>query len=224
MHEIHDCAKRYVNDFCLYEAVTEFQHFRIDSTSNCILFVSRQAYVEELKKSLLEMAEQRDAALEQKRQTHVVEKQQREVRFQVMEDFLQLRARNEPHSQRWAAILATDNENDGEAFSLTMPLTHFQIMVGGNDDNGNGEQVLKGVKEIMTDSQYFAGFLQSLASGSEKISFTYHCDRSNFMMDGCNGMLNWTASTVGRVRGALFCFIVFLCIDRLPPFFVALPY
>jgi hypothetical protein len=154
-----------------------------------------------MKKSLLEMAEQRDAALEQKRQLQVVEKQQREVRFQVMEDFLQLRARNEPHAQRWAAILATNNnDDDAEVFSLTMPLTHFRTMVGDNDGTGNGEQVLKGVEEIMTDSQHFAGFLQSLAPGSEKISFTYHCDRSNFMMDGCNGMLNWTANTVGRVR------------------------
>lgn len=180
----------------------------------------KKAYVEELKNQLRDMVDARDlAALEDAQKTKIAE-QQREVRFQVMQDFLQLRGRNEGNPHRWAAILE-------EGFTLTMPMTHFQNMVNQDDETNvfeQTEQVLHGVPDIMSDSTYFASFLQTLGSDDHhhhtatttnsphttagggddtnipSITFTYHCDRKNFLMDGCNAILSWNANSTGAVR------------------------
>jgi hypothetical protein len=150
----------------------------------------KKAYVDELKRTLTELVVHRDNSDFEKRQATQRELEQREVRFRVIEEFLKLRGRNEPNAARWAAILE-------ESFSLTLPSTDFRNMVHGKPENPlNFEQTLHGVSEVMTDASHVSAFLQAL-NQSGTVSFQYHCDRKNFFMDGCNAMLEWTATSVG---------------------------
>lgn len=157
----------------------------------------KKAYVEELKATLSALVTQRDAAELEKRHASQRELEQREVRFRVLEEFLKLRGRNEVNAARWAAILE-------DKFTLTMPLVSFRDMVHSNDPNhrnGNAlyEQVLTGVAEVMNDSTLFSNFLQSHCrnGNNELITVAYNCDRSNFFMDNCVAVLDWTATTQG---------------------------
>ena len=153
----------------------------------------KKAYVEELKRTLTELVSQRDAAEFEKRQSAQRELEQREVRFRVTEEFLKLRGRNETNFARWAAIL-----EDG--FSLTIPLTDYRKTVK-TATKSKFDQVLQGVSDVMSDSAMFSEYLQSLGSASGKgaVTFQYNCERSNFFMDGCNAVLEWTATSVGAV-------------------------
>lgn len=157
----------------------------------------KKAYVEELKATLSALVSQRDAAELEKRHASQRELEQREVRFRVLEEFLKLRGRNEANAARWAAILE-------EKFTLTLPVVNFRDMVHSNDgshrnSNALHEQVLTGVNEVMNDSTLCSTFLQSLGKQGniEMITLTYNCDRSNFFMDNCVAMLDWTATTQG---------------------------
>jgi len=152
----------------------------------------KKAYVEELKRTLTELVTQRDATEFEKRQEAQREVEQREVRFRVIEEFLKLRGRNEVNVARWAAILE-------EGFSLAIPVTEFRKMVE-KEASSAFEQVLEGVSEVMVDAANFHAFLQSLVKDSkEAITFQYVCDRKNFFMDGCNAVLEWTATSVGAI-------------------------
>eukprot|EP00978_Attheya_sp_CCMP212_P018389 scaffold50278_cov52-Attheya_sp.AAC.2 len=171
----------------------------------------KKAYVEELKSTLTELVAQRDRAELERRQTAQRELEQREVRFRVMEEFLHLRGRNEPTAARWSAIL-----EDG--FTFTLPVTHFRAMAKA-DAKGKAlrksgiirasnqyEQVLTSVAEVMADSAQLGAFLGSigmnthLATDKAIVSIEYSCDRSKFFMDGCNAVLDWTATTIGAVH------------------------
>lgn len=149
----------------------------------------KKAYVEELKRTLTELVSQRDAAELEKRQTAQREMEQREVRFRVIEEFLKLRGRNETNFARWAAIL-----EDG--FTLTLPTTDLHKVLQREVEPGY-EQVLNGVSDVMADAGVFAAFLQTLGNGENTVTCQYHCDRTNFFMDGCNAVLEWTATSIG---------------------------
>jgi len=145
----------------------------------------KKAYVEELKRTLMELVAQRDATDFEKRQAAQRELEQREVRFRVIEELLKLRGTNEPNSKRWSAIL-----EDG--FHLTLPITSFRKMAV--HEEVDGEQVITGVSNVMADSSYVSEFMQTLAvNASEPVCFTYVCERKNFFMDGCSAVLEWTA-------------------------------
>jgi hypothetical protein len=150
----------------------------------------KKAYVEELKRTLTELVAQRDKADLEKRQSAQRELEQREVRFRVIEEFLKLRGRNEVNFSRWAAIL-----EDG--FSLVVPVCDFYTMQ--EPPVASFEQRLEGVSNVMADASNFSAFLQSLraADSATTVTFSYHCDRKNFFMDGCNAVLEWTATSLG---------------------------
>ena len=125
----------------------------------------KKAYVEELKRTLTELVAQRDAADLEKRHEAQRNREQREVHFCVMEEFLKLRGRNELNAARWVAIL-----EDG--FTFTLPKTSFRHMVdpeksGMNDINGAPssssaiEQVLRGASPVMEDLQHLSSYLQT---------------------------------------------------------------
>lgn len=155
----------------------------------------KKAYVDELKRTLTELVVQRDAADAEKRQAAQRELEQREVRFRVIEEFLKLRGRNEANVARWSAILE-------EGFSLTLPVTDFRKMVRESVEGSTDfEQCLAGVSEVMADAANFSTFLQSLSKSEAAgaVSFQYHCDRKKFFMDGCNAVMEWTATSVGAV-------------------------
>jgi len=151
----------------------------------------KKAYVDELKRTLTALVSQRDAAELEKRQSAQRDLEQREVRFRVAEEFLKLRGRNESNYTRWAAILE-------DSFTMTLPNTDYRETAS---ERGHYEQSLSGVGQVMSDSNMFAGFLQSLAkvSSGHPISFVYNCDRKNFFMDNCTAVLYWTASSQGAI-------------------------
>lgn len=160
-----------------------------------------------------ELVSQRDAALFMKQQNEQRELEQREVRFRVVEEFLNLRGLNVSEVGRWSAILLDE-------FTLRLPNSRPLLLLsssgtGDDHDNHNSvyrpDQVLVGVTEVMRESQSFASILQTMApppaqEGTPPIFLQYHCDRKNFLMDGCNAVLDWTAVSVGSVqRVRLFC-------------------
>jgi hypothetical protein len=153
----------------------------------------KKAYVEELKQTLHELVAQRDRSEVVQEQNRQRELEQREVRFRVMEEFLNLRGRNVADTKRWSAILMPP-------FTMTMPITSsFQEMVGTKSDGQL--QKLVGVDDVMQDSRHFAAFLQTLGkcdgSDTNLVSLIFHCDRDDFIMDGCRAVLGWKASSVG---------------------------
>mmetsp|Transcript_25793 Transcript_25793/g.44030 ORF Transcript_25793/g.44030 Transcript_25793/m.44030 type:complete len:745 (-) Transcript_25793:272-2506(-) len=169
----------------------------------------KKAYVEELKRTLTELVAQRDAAELEKRHDAQRNREQREVRFRVMEEFLKLRGRNELNAARWVAIL-----EDG--FTFTLPRTTFRRMIESatNDVSGSGtstrssiEQVLRGASAVMEDSQHLSTYLQSICSNNTSIAnqvqIAYNCDRKRFFMDGNIAFMNFDANTLGAIaRGA----------------------
>lgn len=174
----------------------------------------KKAYVEELKRTLTELVAQRDAADVEKMHTAQREKEQREVRFRVMEEFLKLRGRNETNSARWMAIL-----EDG--FTLTLPRTNYRKSVKkGNEGiaactKTNLEQVIRGAGPVMEDSQYLSDFLQTLGSSSNQAGqsnqaqIVYRCDRKRFFMDSNTSFIDFAASTSGAVNNGLQNEVVF---------------
>lgn len=158
----------------------------------------KKAYVEELKRALTELVAQRDAVEFEKRQAVQRELEQREVRFRVIEEFLKLRGRNETNFARWAAILE-------DKFTLTIPSTDFRKMTHGEAVSGV-EKVLNGVSDVMADANTFSEFMQTLGQGEGTVTCQYHCDRENFFMDGCQAVLEWTATSAGAVnKVSYFC-------------------
>lgn len=160
----------------------------------------KKAYVEELKRTLTELVAQRDASELEKRQAAQRELEQREVRFRVIEEFLKLRGRNESNFARWAAIL-----EDG--FTLTVPSAPSLYSNTLGAEIIGFEQQLKTVELVMAESASFSGFLQTIrGDGGEGdgVTLSFYCDRKNFFMDGCQAVLEWTASVVGRKSEILF--------------------
>lgn len=158
----------------------------------------KKAYVEELKRTLTELVNQRDAAELERRHEKQRDIEVREVRYRVMEEFLKLRARgNETNLlARWVAIL-----EDG--FTLTLPRTEYRIM-SQNPQGDSLTQILKGATECLDDASKLSAFINSIGIGNVSqipnntaVKITYHCDRKKFMMDDVNAVLDWTMSTTG---------------------------
>ena len=171
----------------------------------------KKAYVEELKRTLTEIVSQRDAADVEKMHSAQREREQREVRFRVMEEFLKLRGRNELNNTRWVAIL-----EDG--FTLTLPKTTYRKMVvagkapvegneGDATSTSNLDQVIRGAGPVMEDSQHLSNFLQTIGSNNQaaqsQIQIAYKCDRKRFFMDSNTTFMDFTAATVGAVSKGL---------------------
>lgn len=168
----------------------------------------KKAYVEELKRTLTEMVAQRDSADLERRHIAQREIEQREVRFRVMEEFLKLRGRNEPNIQRWNAIFEL-------CFTFTLPLMTFRNVVRTNNTpqpsmNNKYEQVLRSTQEVMIDTSYLAAALETIGKGTStwvnnattrnKVFISYDCHRNRFLMDGCTGVIDWNATTVGAIN------------------------
>ncbi|CAB9503260.1 expressed unknown protein [Seminavis robusta] len=161
----------------------------------------KKAYVDELKRSLNEVVEERDAAKALEEQKARILEQNRDVRFQVMQDFVNLRGNNEQSPQRWAAILVP------EEFQLKLPVTDYQTMVAAKPELNAlpGQQVLASVPDVMADAGFFSAFLQSLGNSSDDetaspIFFSYNCDRDTFLMDGCQAMFDFHGTSCGAVH------------------------
>jgi len=164
----------------------------------------KKAYVEELKRTLTELVAQRDATEVEKRHEAQRNREQREVRFRVMEEFLKLRGRNETNSARWIAILE-------EGFTFTLPRTTYRNIVDedqsqaadSNTSRASLEQVLRGPDAVMEDSKLLSNFLQTIggdAADGSQIQISHRCDRKRFFMDDNVAFMDFAASSVGAVN------------------------
>lgn len=165
----------------------------------------KKAYVEELKRTLTELVAQRDATEVEKRHEAQRNREQREVRFRVMEEFLKLRGRNETNADRWIAILE-------EGFTFTLPRTPYRHIVDGNNQSqaaesntsrASLEQVIRGSDAVMEDSKLLSNFLQSIggdAGEASQIQISHRCDRKRFFMDDNVSFMDFAASSVGAVN------------------------
>ena len=174
----------------------------------------KKAYVEELKCTLTELVTQRDATDVERRLEAQRNREQREVRFRVIEEFLKLRGRNEPNTARWIAIL----EN---GFAFVLPRTNYRRMVDVDksatscDDSYQAssscpcsEQVLRGAAAIIEDSAHLATFLKTLggnqtSSLTSQVQIVYTCDRKCFFMDGNVAFMDFQAVTIGAVANEI---------------------
>jgi hypothetical protein len=170
--------------------------------------VRKKAYVEELKRTLNQLVEERDTVVHDRRMEQQGIMEQRDVRLRVIEDFLNLRGRNEADPNRWGLIL-----EDG--FCLRLPRADIPGVVcssGGAGDNktiapaasscypyalGTNKKSLTGVISVMEDASMVSSLLQSL--GASLLSVSYKCDIDSFMMDNANVVVNWTATSSGAV-------------------------
>lgn len=169
----------------------------------------KKAYVEELKRTLTELVSQRDAADIERWHEAQRNREQREVRFRVVEEFLKLRGRNEPNTARWVAILE-------EGFAFALPRTTYRHMVDAdksttscieNDQASSScpcsEQVLCGAAAVIEDSVHLSTFLNSVGGTQSlptaQVQIVYSCDRKRFFMDGNVAFLDFHASTLGTV-------------------------
>lgn len=152
----------------------------------------KKAYVEELKRTLVELVVQRDSAESEKNNELQRIMETREVRFKVMNEFLKLRAQGSDKSlvARWCAIL-DDN------FILKLP----QI----SPDTSSPQQ-LHGAKECYENASQFASFINLLFKDNNEVTMMHECDVSHFMMDGVRAMLDWklTASPFEGYNGPRF--------------------
>jgi hypothetical protein len=163
----------------------------------------KKAYVEELKRTLTELVNQRDQAEVERRHEKQRDLEVREVRYRVMEEFLKLRARGSEQNllARWIAIL-----EDG--FTLTLPKADYRKMAcdGGmvrrvssenqqsllnSVPNDMSKQVLRGANQSFEDASHVASLMESSLMGTG-VHMYYHCDRAHFMMDGIKAVLDWT--------------------------------
>ena len=163
----------------------------------------KKAYVEELKRTLTELVNQRDQAEVERRHEKQRDLEVREVRYRVMEEFLKLRARGSEQNllARWIAIL-----EDG--FTLTLPKADYRKMAcdGGmvrrvssenqqsllnSVPNDMSKQVLRGANQSFEDASHVASLMESTLMGTG-VQMYYHCDRAHFMMDGIKAVLDWT--------------------------------
>jgi hypothetical protein len=154
----------------------------------------KKAYVDELKRTLIEIVAQRDAAELEKRQSIQRELEQREVRFRVMDEFLKLRGRNESSTSRWSAILE-------DSFIFTIPATSYRQTVRTKNSHFLAtEQVLGSIEDIKADARHLNAYLQMMGNKSSAVSLEYVCDRRDFFMDGCCAFLQWEATPVGTEK------------------------
>mmetsp|Transcript_50748 Transcript_50748/g.99194 ORF Transcript_50748/g.99194 Transcript_50748/m.99194 type:complete len:628 (+) Transcript_50748:174-2057(+) len=182
----------------------------------------KKAYVEELKRTLLAMVAERDSAELRRKVTEEQLKEQKEVRFAVMKEFMNYRGRNESLA-RWSAILDS-------SFVMKLPVTPYRKMVNNGriapnrttpDENSfldPSERILRGVSEVVADSKFLVNFLFCVGKNSpawemarsisqeehcERPTMEFECDKTSFIADGEFAFLRWSAISVGlKKQGA----------------------
>jgi len=179
----------------------------------------KKAYVEELKRTLLAMVAERDSAELRRKVTEEQLKEQKEVRFAVMKEFMNYRGRNESLA-RWSAILDS-------SFVMKLPITPYRKMINNGRvaqaKNGTydinfvdlSERILRGVSEVVADSKFFVNFLDNIGKNSpawemarsvsqeehhERPTMEFDCDKTSFIADGEFAFLRWSSISVGLMK------------------------
>jgi len=167
----------------------------------------KKAFVDELKKQVQDLAaarerEERERHLECQRSAAMTE-----IRYQVLETFLDYRGRGEEEVSLWYSIL-------DENFKLKMPITPYYSFPQSQIHEGSRQ--LKGVEDIIRDTAGLQTMYANLGKGTEKWnrcmespnppkSFTrYEINRKDMLVQGDMIMASWKMQTVNAVeRGAV---------------------
>lgn len=158
--------------------------------------IRKKAYVDELKRTLDVLVQERDGAAEAKIRKVNVEREERSVRFSVLEEFLRMRGRNERAPARWSAILE-------EQATLHLPNLDF------HQEGGAGKKVATGVAELMQECDDFARKIQTGTKGLAAPPapappatglLNFQCDRESLLMEGSSVVLDWTATSTDPAR------------------------
>jgi len=154
----------------------------------------KKVYVDELRRTLAALLAERESNKDDQENRSHMEAQQREVRYGVLREFLNLRGSNVRDVQRWDLILVPD-------FELILPSIQASGTACNNEhpEYKTVESTLTGVLETMRESQDFFSFMQSMGTATDGhvISLAYETNQSNFFVDGSTAVLEWNASTVG---------------------------
>ena len=158
----------------------------------------KKAYIDTLKATLVEMVEQRDANLREISLEAQRNDQHRQVRWQVLQTFLGMRGRaggcgdssyyiQDEHAG-WSALLE-------DAFTLTRP-GGFQKSAAGTHVETE-RVVLEGIVPAMSDPNEATRLIRECSSGKSSacVEFTYSCDQSTMLMDGCTCVIHWSGGT-----------------------------
>ena len=191
--------------------------------------IRKKAYVDELKRTLDVLVEERDSDMAAKHRKVQVELEERDVRFSVMEEFLRLRGSNEQTPGRWNAILEED---------VTMRLPNLDwngsappSPPSAGDSGVSSKKTVSGVRELMKESNAFAQqWLQSARTkkspkkATPAGSMVFHCDRKSLLMEGANVVMDWTATSTDpakkvRCLEALFQYAWLFCNNTRSPTF-----
>ena len=160
--------------------------------------IRKKAYVDELKRTLDVLVQERDSAASEKDRKTQIEREERDVRFSVLQEFLRLRGSNERSPGRWNAILE-DN--------ITLRLPNLDFHKGSSTGGGvTSKKVLTGVPELMKESNDFAKQMQAGKRGAKKTvgNLTFQCDRTSLLMEGSNVVLDWLATSTEATKTVRF--------------------
>eukprot|EP00638_Chattonella_subsalsa_P020194 CAMPEP_0117872960 /NCGR_PEP_ID=MMETSP0950-20121206/11410_1 /TAXON_ID=44440 /ORGANISM="Chattonella subsalsa, Strain CCMP2191" /LENGTH=696 /DNA_ID=CAMNT_0005725865 /DNA_START=34 /DNA_END=2124 /DNA_ORIENTATION=+ len=167
----------------------------------------KKAFVDELKKQVQDLAaarerEERERHLESQRSAAAMN----EIRYQVLETFLDFRGRGETDISLWSSIL-------DEAFTMRMPLTPYRSYP--QSQVAEGSRKLKGVEDIISDIASLQAMLDNLGKGTEqwkkslqnpnapKILMEYQIEQKDLLVQADRIMANWTMKTKNAVsKGA----------------------
>ena len=176
--------------------------------------IRKKAYVDELKRTLDVLVEERDTDAAAKNRKVQVELEERDVRFSVMEEYLRLRGSNEQTPGRWSAILEDD-------VTLRLPNLDWHDSNSKRSSAQMGEEGLSskttvsGLGDIMKESNVFAQQWLQLDGSTKKQSskqapvgsMLFHCDRKSLLMESTNVVLDWTATSSDPAKKVCINFV-----------------
>ena len=189
----------------------------------------KKAYVEELKRSLLKIAEERDELVAKKqKKVHL-----KETRKQIMQQLLQLFGAQGQQQEQSSNDSCKALVHDPKSFTFTMPnmtpYYHGQAESVKNDTScgtsnrfsSGTEKTLLGLQDVLAEAKSMALFLDTLggnlntgsnagAEAKSPVHTAFKFDEDNcFVMDGTTGILNWQATSCGAITQVCdFCFMI----------------
>lgn len=153
----------------------------------------KKAHVEDLKQHLMDLVQERDAAVASRERTALICKQNKDVRYLVMNNFMtQLQ---EPNYPRWKTLLKED-------VSFTFPSCHHDGEASTRNINACCERTASSVSQVMASSSELAKSLQTI-SRDPSLQLSYTCDRKSLLMDGATVVVEVTANRTAATNNPL---------------------
>ena len=152
----------------------------------------KKAYVDGLKRSLDQMVEERRREEELKARQSKLLRQNRDVRYMVMQNFLHLQGNEDVANvgglrlSQWETVIKED------ITMLTSPCL--------NCKSEESMKVVTGLDEAKTHAADFVASLKEALGGTE-MDIQFQCDRKSFMMDEASAMVNF--AVVATIKTAV---------------------